>query len=106
MPFQDENQSENSLFQPLTILEIEAVHKNKGTLENFKNKNQHSFQTIHTDIYKSTIVMFVSEVLHHSIHEEEQRVAFDFLEAALLWLDNHDEMANFHLILCWKLQNI
>jgi DNA repair protein RecO (recombination protein O) len=42
--------------------------------------------------------MFVSEVLHHSIHEEE-RVAFDFLEAALLWLDNHDEMANFHLIL-------
>jgi DNA repair protein RecO (recombination protein O) len=43
--------------------------------------------------------MFVSEVLHHSIHEEEQRVAFDFLEAALLWLDNHDEMANFHLIL-------
>jgi hypothetical protein len=43
MPFQDENQSENSLFQPLTILEIEAVHKNKGTLENFKNKNQHSF---------------------------------------------------------------
>jgi DNA repair protein RecO (recombination protein O) len=23
---------------------------------------------------------------------------FDFLEAALLWLDNHDEMANFHLI--------
>jgi DNA repair protein RecO (recombination protein O) len=23
-------------FQPLTILEIEAIHKNKGTLENFK----------------------------------------------------------------------
>jgi DNA repair protein RecO (recombination protein O) len=48
--------------------------------------------------------MFVSEVLHHSIHEEEKRVAFDFLEAALL--DNHDEMANFHLILMLKLQNI
>jgi DNA repair protein RecO (recombination protein O) len=58
-------------FQPLTILEIEAVHKNKGTLENFKVKISTPFQTIHTDIYKSTIVMFVSEVLHHSIHEEE-----------------------------------
>jgi DNA repair protein RecO (recombination protein O) len=46
MPFQDENQSENSLFQPLTILEIEAVHKNKGTLENFKEiKNQHPDHT-------------------------------------------------------------
>jgi hypothetical protein len=26
----------NRLFPTLTILEIEAVHKNKGTLENFK----------------------------------------------------------------------
>jgi DNA repair protein RecO (recombination protein O) len=88
-------------FQPLTILEIEAIHKNKGTLENFKEiKISTPFQTIHTDIYKSTIVMFVSEVLHHSIHEEEKNESlFDFLEAALLWLDNHDEMTNFHLIL-------
>lgn len=88
-------------FQPLSILEIEAVHRNKGTLENFKEiKLSTPFQTIHSDIYKSTIVMFVSEVLHHSIHEEEKNEAlFDFLEAALLWLDNHDEIANFHLIL-------
>jgi DNA repair protein RecO (recombination protein O) len=88
-------------FQPLSILEIEAVHKNKGTLENFKEiKISTPFQTIHSDIYKSTIVMFISEVLHHSIHEEEKNESlFDFLEAALLWLDNHDEMANFHLIL-------
>jgi DNA repair protein RecO (recombination protein O) len=35
MPFQDENQSEKAYFQ-LTILEIEAVHKNKGTLEILK----------------------------------------------------------------------
>jgi DNA repair protein RecO (recombination protein O) len=77
--FQDENQSENSLFQPLTILEIEAVHKNKGTLENFKEiKISTPFQTIHTDIYKSTIVMFVSEVLHHSIHEEENESLLTF----------------------------
>jgi DNA repair protein RecO (recombination protein O) len=88
-------------FQPLTILEIEAVHKNKGTLENFKEiKISTPFHSIHSDIYKSTIVMFVSEVLHHSIREEENNESlFDFLEAALLWLDNHDEMANFHLIL-------
>ncbi|SDW18430.1 DNA repair protein RecO [Flavobacterium degerlachei] len=88
-------------FQPLTILEIEAVHKNKGTLENFKEiKISTPFQTIHSDIYKSTIVMFVSEILHHSIHEEEENESlFSFLETALLWLDHHDEIANFHLIL-------
>lgn len=88
-------------FQPLTILEIEAVHKNKGTLENFKEiKISTPFQSIHSDIFKSTIVMFISEILHHSIHEEEENESlFSFLETALLWLDHHDEIANFHLIL-------
>lgn len=88
-------------FQPLSILEIEAVHKNKGTLENFKEiKTAVPFQTIHTDIFKSTIVMFVSEILHHSIQEEEKNESlFVFLETALTWLDHHDEISNFHLIL-------
>lgn len=88
-------------FQPLTILEIEAVHKNKDTLENFKEiKIGTPFQTIHTDIVKSTIVMFVSEILHYSIQEEEKNESlFIFLETALFWLDQHDEITNFHLIL-------
>lgn len=88
-------------FQPLTLLEIEASHKNKGTLEHFKEiKLAHAYQTISTDIIKSTIVIFLSEIIHHSIHEEEKNEnLFEFLESALLWLDAHDEMANFHLIL-------
>lgn len=92
-------------FQPMTILEIEATHKNKGTLEHFKEiKIASHFQSIHSDIYKSTIVMFVSEILHHSIHEEEKNETFfTFLETALHWLDNHDEIANFHLILMFEM---
>lgn len=88
-------------FQPLSILEIEAVHKNKGTLENFKEiKTAVPFKTIHTDIFKSTIVMFLSEMLHYSIQEEEKNEPlFVFLETALTWLDHHDEISNFHLIL-------
>ena len=88
-------------FQPLSILEIEAVHKNKGTLENFKEiKTAVPFQTIHTDLVKSTMVMFLSEMLHYSIQEEEKNESlFVFLETALTWLDHHDEVSNFHLIL-------
>ncbi|MFD1601328.1 DNA repair protein RecO [Flavobacterium artemisiae] len=88
-------------FQPFSIIEIEAVHKNKGTLENFKEiKTAVPFQSIHTDIFKSTMVMFLSEMLHHSIQEEEKNEQlFLFLETALTWLDHHDEIANFHLIL-------
>ncbi len=88
-------------FQPLSILEIEAVHKNKGTLENFKEiKMAVPFQSIHTDIVKSTMAMFLSEMLHYSIQEEEKNESlFLFLETALTWLDHHDEISNFHLIL-------
>lgn len=88
-------------FQPFSILEIEAVHKNKGTLENFKEiKTAVPFQSIHTDIVKSTMVMFLSEMLHYSIQEEEKNEQlFLFLETALTWLDHHDEIFNFHLIL-------
>ncbi|RZJ30151.1 MAG: DNA repair protein RecO [Flavobacterium sp.] len=88
-------------FQPLTILEIEAVHKNKGTLEHFKEVRLASaFNAASVDVVKSTIILFVSEILHHSIREEEKNEdLFGFLETALHWLDTHEDIANFHLIL-------
>jgi DNA repair protein RecO (recombination protein O) len=60
-------------FRPLTILEIEASHKNKGTLEYFKEvKLAYPYFSISTDIVKTTIAIFISEMLHHSIKEEEK----------------------------------
>lgn len=87
-------------FQPFSILEIEANHKNKGTLEHFKEiKLAHSYQTISTDVVKSSMMLFLSEMLHHSIKEEEKNEnLFTFLETAFLWLDTHEETTNFHLI--------
>ncbi|HEX9980599.1 MAG TPA: DNA repair protein RecO [Flavobacterium sp.] len=88
-------------FQPLTILEIEAVHKNKDTLENFREvRLAVPYETISTDILKSTIAIFIAEMLHHSIREEEKNTdLYEYLETALVWLDHHQETANFHLIL-------
>lgn len=87
-------------FQPLTLLEIEANHKNKGTLEHFTEiRLSVPYRSIPASIVKSTIVIFLSEMLHHSIREEEKNKSlFSFLEAGLLWLDNNDAIANFHLI--------
>ncbi len=88
-------------FQPLTILEIEAVHKNKGTLEQFREiRLAVPYETIPSDMVKGAIAMFVSEVLHHAIREEESNPdLYHYLETALIWLDHHAETANFHLIL-------
>ena len=87
-------------FQPLTVVEIEAIHKNKGTLEQIKEiKIDNPFQTIHSHIVKSTMTLFLSEMLHHAIHEEEKNEPlFHFLESALNWFDHHDEITNFHVV--------
>lgn len=94
------NKQKIAFFQPLMQLEIEATNKNKGTLERFKDiKIANPYQTIGYDIYKTTIVLFLSEFLNHAIKEEEpNEPLFEYLEAALLWLDNHNEISNFHLI--------
>lgn len=95
------NSQKTVYFRPLTILEIEASHKNKGTLEYFKEvRLAHPYFSITTDITKTAIAIFVSEMLHHCIKEEEKNQGlYSFLETALLWLDSHEEVANFHLIL-------
>jgi len=95
----------NIYFRPLTLIEIVASHKNKGTLEYFKEVAlAQPYSTLHTDIAKTTIAIFISEVLHFCIKEEEQNLSlYKFLETALLWLDGNDGPANFHLILLMEI---
>lgn len=86
-------------FIPLTLLEIEATHKNNA-LSLFKEiKLAHSYQTIQTCVIKNSVVLFVAEVLHLCIKEEERNEGlFTFLETSLLWLDINNEVYNYHLI--------
>jgi len=63
-------------FQPLTQLELTVVHKNKGTLERIKEvKVLHPYKTIHTDIIKNSLVLFLAEMLVNSIQPQEQDIA-------------------------------
>ncbi|WP_299258774.1 DNA repair protein RecO [uncultured Aquimarina sp.] len=95
----------SSLFQPLTLLEIEANHKDKGTLERIKEaKILIPYQSLHTDFVKSSLVFFLSEVLKNTIREEEvNEELFHYLETTFLWLDSHDNIGNFHISFLIKL---
>jgi len=86
-------------FQPLMQLEIVATHKNKGTLERISEvKVCYHYQTLHTQIVKNALTLFLAEMLGNSIFEEEcNEDLFSFLEATLQWLDTHDDISNFHL---------
>ncbi|MEL6811550.1 MAG: DNA repair protein RecO [Bacteroidota bacterium] len=94
-----------SLFQPLTLLQLEAFHKDKGTLERIKEaKVLQPYQTLHTHVVKSSVVLFLSEMLKNCIQEEEANPElFQYITHALQWLDLHDSIANFHLLFLVKL---
>jgi len=92
-------------FLPLMQLELLARHNNKGKLNSIKELQiSKPYQSIHTNISKQTIALFLGEVLYGAIKEEEGNTdLFQYLETAFLWLDTHDDISNFHLLFLLKL---
>ena len=88
-----------ALFQPLTQLEIIARTHPSGKLGYIQEALlSYPYTTLHSDIRKSTIAMFLSETLGQCIGEEGPDPSlFEFLEASLQWLDQHEKIANFHI---------
>lgn len=86
-------------FQPLTQLELVAVHRNKGTLESIREAKVYCpYSSLYTDVVKSAMTQFLAEMLCNCIREEERNQdLYHFLETTLQWLDTHDNIANFHL---------
>jgi DNA repair protein RecO (recombination protein O) len=93
------------LFQPLTILEIDANHKNRGNLEIIRSaKISRAYKTIHLDVYKNSMVLFLSEILSKTIKEEEANIElFNFIKNSMIWLDTSNNFSNFHIHFLVKL---
>ena len=90
----------SAYFQPLTQLVLTANHNHKGVLNSIRDIEVSAFYTsIHSNIKKQTIALFLAETLHYSLREEEKNEAmFTYLETAFSWLDTHDTISNFHLL--------
>jgi DNA repair protein RecO (recombination protein O) len=88
-----------SYFLPLNLLEIVAFHNNKGQLNSIRELQiLQPYRTLHTDIYKQSIVLFISEILNQTLKEElhDERL-FDYLKVAFYQLDQAKKVSNFHL---------
>jgi len=94
-----------SMFQQLSLLDIEASHKENKNLQYLREVRVcHPYHSLYSNVYKSTIVMFLAEVLKNSIQEEEQNQAlFSFLEDSFVDLDRAQTIKNFHLHFIVKL---
>ncbi len=87
-------------FQPLTQLNLIVNHSIKRNLHTIRELQiLNPYKTIHTDIVKQSIVLFLSEILSNCIQEEEKNPAlYEYLETSLIWLDLHHKVVNFHLL--------
>ncbi|WP_339916086.1 DNA repair protein RecO [Yeosuana marina] len=92
--------AKTAYFQLLTQLQLVIVYNPNRSLHSIKEaKLNHLYSSLHSNVSKSAIVMFLAEVLSSILKEEEEnRTLFSYIETTLLWLDTHTECSNFHLL--------
>ena len=94
-----------AFFQLLNILDLETNYNPNRSIQYIKDlKVKYNFTSLHTNIYKSSVVMFLSEILSNIIHIETKDMdLFDFIEKSLIWYDKSEDSSTFYLIFLMKI---
>ena len=94
-----------ALYQPLTLLELVVYHRENANILRIKEiKCLHAYQTIQHDIRKSTIAMFLNEVVNKAVKDQSHAEEIcEFLINSFIALDQVPSAENFHLIFLLKL---
>ena len=90
----------SNLFQPLSLVELVASGSPSGSMRRITEiRLSPPFAGIHGDIVKSSIALFLAEVIYRSIREEEANaVLFEFLHNSIQILDvSHGNTSRFHI---------
>lgn len=101
--------SKIALYQPLTLLDLVVYHRAHANINRIKEiKCFYPYQTIPTDINKSAIAMFISEILNKTVKEESHAQELsEFLIRSLISFDQMDgRTGNFHLMFLLKLARL
>lgn len=100
-----QKQSKIVYFQELSQIQIEERFNPNQSLQYIKEvKLSYIYQSLHTNIYKSSVVLFLSEILSNVFKEEERNSAlFEYLETSLQYFDIQEHFSNFHLLFLLKL---
>lgn len=96
---------QNSL-QPLHLVEMVVYHKPAGNIQRISELRQIPvFQSIPYDLIKSSLVLFLNEVLYKAVREQSaDEVLFEYMYHSIELLDRMAEgTANFHLYFLLRL---
>lgn len=95
------SKNKSNLLQPMSCLEIVMYYKDNHGLQKVKEINPYYvFKSVPFDTIKSSVALFISEVIYKSIKEEEQNEKlFGFFLNSITDLDGCEdwETSNFHL---------
>lgn len=96
----------NAMFMPLSLIEFVArlqPSHDIGTLHDVRRTSM--LQSIYSDPMKNAISMFLSELLSHTIHEQEQNmVLYSYIKSCILRLEQErGSVANFHICFLYRL---
>jgi DNA repair protein RecO (recombination protein O) len=89
-----------NILQPLFLLDLEVYYKPTRDLQSVKEvRNAFVFSAIPYDLRKSSIALFIAEILYKTIREQESNSElFDYLYHTIQMLDlKPDGISNFHL---------
>ncbi|CCH54831.1 DNA repair protein RecO [Fibrisoma limi BUZ 3] len=95
-----------AMFQPLTLLEMVVYYKDDRDLHRLSEaKTSYPFQSIPFEVAKSSMAIFVTEMLTKTLKEEASNpMLFRFLIDSVLFLeDARTNYENFHLTFLLKL---
>lgn len=95
-----------NMLQPLHLVDMIVYHKTNTSIQRVSElRPSPVFTTIPYDIVKSTMIIFLNEVLYKSIRQQTTDVnLFQFIFNAVCWLDEHNAVnVNFHLSFLLKL---
>jgi DNA repair protein RecO (recombination protein O) len=98
-----------ALYQPLTLLDMVVYYKENAHVKRIKEcKCLHQYHSIHTDVRKSAIAMFLNELLNKTVKDESHtRDLYGFISNSLIALDDLEQhYENFHLIFLIKLSRL
>jgi DNA repair protein RecO (recombination protein O) len=90
----------NILFQPMFILDLEISYKESREMNVLKEFSvSYSPYNIYADIRKSSVAIFLGEVLTSVLREESpHEEMFDYIERSIIYFDRCIEgYANFHI---------
>jgi DNA repair protein RecO (recombination protein O) len=95
-----------AILQPMYILDLEVYHRSGRDINRLRNARVAvPYTSIPYDISKSSVVLFLAEILNKCLREEEtNRELYHFIFHSLTFLDLSEKgVANFHLWFLLKL---